>query len=235
MATSPNQCYQVTFLMAAEFPTVVPQVRSLDVKWNGTTVASVQFNPAGYTDTNMGWATHTVNVIGTGADRLSFVSTTTNPPGFGPALDGISVLPNPSIAASPTSQATCSFGTATFSTTASGTGPFTYQWRKDTIAIDTIANPSAATATLTLTSVGPADVASYDCIVTNACGSVTSNAATLAICAANINCDTTVDFGDFLAFFNCYDAEQSCADIDGNPGTDFGDFLAFFNAYDVGC
>jgi hypothetical protein len=54
-------------------------------------------------------------------------------------------------------------------------------------------------------------------------------------CLANVNGDEAVDFGDFLAFFNCYDTEQSCADVDGNPGVDFGDFLAFFNGYDAGC
>jgi hypothetical protein len=140
---------------------------------------------------------------------------------------GITVEPEP--------RSTCPSGAASFSVTAAGVGPITYQWRKNSIAIDTIANPSAAAATLTLTNLGPADAANYDCIVTNACGSITSNAATLSVCAGDINCDESVDFGDFLAFFNCYDAEQSCADIDGNPGTDFGDFLAFFNAYDAGC
>jgi hypothetical protein len=55
-------------------------------------------------------------------------------------------------------------------------------------------------------------------------------------CTADIEgTDRGVDFGDFLAFFNCYDVEGSCADIDGNPGVDFGDFLTFFNGYDAGC
>ena len=54
-------------------------------------------------------------------------------------------------------------------------------------------------------------------------------------CPSNVDGQGGVDFGDFLAFFNCYDTEQSCADVDGNPGVDFGDFLAFFNGYDAGC
>jgi len=54
-------------------------------------------------------------------------------------------------------------------------------------------------------------------------------------CPTDLDGVRGVDFGDFLAFFNCYDAEQSCADIDGNPGVDFGDFLAFFNSFDQGC
>jgi hypothetical protein len=54
-------------------------------------------------------------------------------------------------------------------------------------------------------------------------------------CPADIDGVPGLDFGDFLAFFNCYDASDACGDIDGVPGTDFGDFLAFFNSYDAGC
>ena len=54
-------------------------------------------------------------------------------------------------------------------------------------------------------------------------------------CPSDINRDRSVDFGDFLAFFNCFDQELPCGDIDENPGVDFGDFLAFFNGYDAGC
>lgn len=43
------------------------------------------------------------------------------------------------------------------------------------------------------------------------------------------------DFEDFLAFFNCFDVNDACADIDGVEGADFGDFLYFFNGFDVGC
>jgi hypothetical protein len=146
------------------------------------------------------------------------------------------VLPSPlGVIQSPQSVQTCVSSNVTYTVHAVGPGSLSFAWRKDTIAIDTLANPSAATATLTLNNVQSADAGSYDCIVTNSCGSVTSNAATLTVCAGDINCDESVNFGDFLAFFNCYDTETPCADIDGNPGVDFGDFLAFFNAYDAGC
>ena len=42
----------------------------------------------------------------------------------------------------------------------------------------------------------------------------------------------TIDFGDFLAFFNLYDALDPAVDIDGSGEVDFGDFLLFFNLYD---
>jgi glucose/arabinose dehydrogenase len=54
-------------------------------------------------------------------------------------------------------------------------------------------------------------------------------------CIADVDGEPGVDFGDFLAFFNCYDQELPCANINGLDGVEFGDFLTFFNAYDSGC
>jgi hypothetical protein len=65
---------------------------------------------------------------------------------------------------------------ATFSVTATGTGTLTYQWRKGGIAIGGATNPSLA-----LAAVAEADAGSYDVVVTNVVGSVTSSAAVLAV------------------------------------------------------
>lgn len=57
-------------------------------------------------------------------------------------------------------------------------------------------------------------------------------------CTSDVTRDGEVDFGDFLAFFNCFDIDgpgSECADIDAEAGVSFGDFLAFFNAFDAGC
>lgn len=54
-------------------------------------------------------------------------------------------------------------------------------------------------------------------------------------CPADLDSSGEVDLGDFLAFFNCYDAESSCAEMDAIPGIDLGDFLTFFNNYDGLC
>ncbi len=66
--------------------------------------------------------------------------------------------------------------TLTLSIDAGGTPPLTYQWRKN-------GNPiaGAAASTLTLTKVTAADSASYDVIITNGKGSVTSQAAKVII------------------------------------------------------
>jgi hypothetical protein len=70
---------------------------------------------------------------------------------------------------------------------------------------------------------------------TGSCGDSDCASVSVDVNTADINLDGSIDFGDFLAFFNCYDIEDTCADLDENPGIDFGDFLTFFNGYDSGC
>jgi hypothetical protein len=82
----------------------------------------------------------------------------------------------PSITTQPTSATVSSGQSATFSVTASGTAPLTYQWRKDGTNLAT-----ATSASYTIASVTSADVGSYTVVVTNSAGSVTSNDATLTL------------------------------------------------------
>lgn len=140
-----------------------------------------------------------------------------------------------SISTQPTPSSSCPTGTATFSITVGGSSPFTYAWRKGGLSINTATNPSAATATFSLTNVQPADAGSYDCIVTNACGSVTSNAASLTICATDFDCDGTVDFFDYDSFVTAFEAGDLRSDFDGDGTIDFFDYDAFVNAFELGC
>ena len=80
----------------------------------------------------------------------------------------------PLVVTQPTSQAIGSGQTATFSATASGTAPLSYQWGKNGAAI------SGATAASYTT---PPETASaqFAVVVSNSVGSVTSNTATLTI------------------------------------------------------
>jgi len=82
----------------------------------------------------------------------------------------------PGIAAQPQDQAISVGGTATFSVTATGTAPLSYQWRKNGGAI------SGATASVyTLASVLSSDAGSYAVVVSNTAGSVTSANAVLTV------------------------------------------------------
>lgn len=67
-----------------------------------------------------------------------------------------------------------------YSVTATGSN-LTYQWRKNGIAIDTTANPSAATANLQLLNVQTTDTGVYDVVVSNESGSVDSNDVNLTV------------------------------------------------------
>ena len=68
--------------------------------------------------------------------------------------------------------------------TASGTAPLAYQWRKGGVNLTNGGRVSGATsATLTIGNVEAGDAGSYDVIVSNSAGSVTSNAATLTVSA----------------------------------------------------
>jgi len=69
---------------------------------------------------------------------------------------------------------------ATFSVTATGTPPLSYQWRKNGVNINGATNSS-----YTIASVVPADQGNYSVVVSNSGGSVTSNDASLTVTAPN--------------------------------------------------
>ncbi len=89
----------------------------------------------------------------------------------------------PAITTQPSPQAVAPGGTAVFSVAASGTAPFTYQWRKGGTPLADGGNISGATsATLTVSAASAADVGSYDVVVSNAAPTTaTSNAVALSL------------------------------------------------------
>ena len=83
----------------------------------------------------------------------------------------------PTIATHPASRTVPAGGSATFSVSASGTAPLTYQWQRNGANI-----AGATSVNYTLSPVTTADNgATFRCVVTNAFGSVTSNSATLTV------------------------------------------------------
>ncbi|QYM77807.1 immunoglobulin domain-containing protein [Horticoccus luteus] len=88
------------------------------------------------------------------------------------------------IATQPASQAVNAGGTVTFTVAASGTGPFTYVWKKDTNVVSDSAGHIAgsSTNTLTITNAVAGDAGVYTVDVSNAAPStVTSADATLTV------------------------------------------------------
>lgn len=86
----------------------------------------------------------------------------------------------PSITNHPQSISVSQGNTATFSVTATGTPPFSYQWRKNNINIT-----GATSATFSIPSVLLSDAGNYSVVVTNSVSSATSNNATLTVTGPN--------------------------------------------------
>lgn len=121
--------------------------------------------------------------------------------------------PAPAISTQPLPVVTAPAGSALFAVIAQGgfgSGAPTYQWRKDGVAINTVSNPSAATPVLSIAHVEPADLGSYDCVVTNSCGGIgtASNTASLEFAAPDCNVDFNgdgfvdgFDYDDYVTAF----------------------------------
>lgn len=83
-----------------------------------------------------------------------------------------------------------------FGVTALGTGPISYQWRKDELPIE-----NATGAFLSMASADEVDAGSYDVVVTGPCDAVTSEAVTLEVFfAPDLNADGRIDLLDFAIF-----------------------------------
>ncbi len=94
------------------------------------------------------------------------------------------VIDPPIITTPPMSSTNLAGTTATFTVSASGTTPLSYQWLKNGVGMTDGGNIfGSATATLTLTNVSLSDAANYSVTVSNAAGSVTSSVVTLTVLA----------------------------------------------------
>ncbi len=139
------------------------------------------------------------------------------------------------ITAQPGDLSTCSGGSAAFSVSSVGAGPVTYLWRKDSTDIDPIASPSAATPNLVIASVSTPNIGVYDCVLTNACGSLTSDPATLTVCSTDFDCDGFVTGDDFDSYVAAFELGDISSDFDGDGFVTGDDFDAFVAAFEAGC
>jgi hypothetical protein len=125
----------------------------------------------------------------------------------------------------------------------SATGTVTYQWRKGGAAVANGGSISGATtATLSINPAASGDAGSYDCVVTNACGSTTSAAAALTV-VCYPNCDNStaspiLNVSDFTCFLQQYAAGTAYANCDQStapPVLNVSDFTCFLQKYALGC
>lgn len=156
---------------------------SFSVTATGTAPLSYQWQKNGVALTGATSATLSLSSVTT-ADAGSYAVVVRNAAGSvtsAAATLTVNVAPvAPSITAQPVSQTVTAGASVSFSVTASGTAPLSYQWQKNGIAL-----AGATSATLTLSGVTTASAGSYTVVVRNAAGSVTSGAATLTVNASS--------------------------------------------------
>ena len=130
-------------------------------------------------------ATYTTGVLGTADNGTQFRVLATNAAGS-TASDTVTVAVSdtavaPSVTAQPLALAVLTGSDAVFAVSARGTEALSYQWLKNGIAIDSRSNASAASPMLKLPVTALADAADYSVQVSNAVGSVTSQAVHLGV------------------------------------------------------
>jgi probable HAF family extracellular repeat protein len=141
----------------------------------------------------------------------------------------------PAVSDQPENSAACFSGEAHFSVTATGDGTLRFQWRKGAVAINTTINPSAATATLSLSGLVATDAGQFDCVITNACGATTTDPVSLTVCIGDYNCDGGVDGQDVESFFLAWESGESAGDVNADGGVDGQDVEFFFVRWEAGC
>ena len=88
----------------------------------------------------------------------------------------LTVNQGPAVTTQPTSASECVGSNVTFDVTATGTGTLSYQWQQDGSNIT-----GATSSSYTITGIAAGDAGNYTCVVTNSCGTVTSNSASLTV------------------------------------------------------
>lgn len=144
--------------------------------------------------------------------RLRFIQTGTGSWYFGVDDVGLYSIEGPlppQITTQPVSQLVSAGGTLTLTVVASGTGPFTYQWKLND------ADVSGATSdTLTVSNFSAAQAGDYTVVVSNAGGSTTSSKATIKTFAGLIT--------DNLVVHLKFDGNATDSSGRGNSGTEMG-------------
>ncbi len=162
-AASVNTGQPVTLTATtAAIPSATYQWKKDGTDIAGATSATLTIASAAAGDTG------TYTVVATNASG----STTSNPA----AVTVAGGVVAPTITTHPASQSVTAGTNVTFTVAATGTAPFTYQWKKGGADI-----AGATSASLLLSATTLADSGSYTVVVSNAAGSATSNAATLAV------------------------------------------------------
>ena len=147
----------------------------------------------------------------------------------------------PQVLTGPEPQSVCRGGQATFTISLAGAPSPTIAWQHDGVPLVEGPGPGgsvisgASTTTLTITGTNAAHAGEYAAALTNACGGIVCDSATLHLCIGDADCDGDDDSDDILTFFAAWDRGDAGGDADGDADADSDDVIAFFFAWDGGC
>jgi hypothetical protein len=183
--TVTSQASVITVGNAAPTITTQPASQSVNVganvtfsvAANGSTPLAYQWAKGGVAISGATSASYSLSNVQLG-DAGNYTVTITN--AYGTLTSNAATLTvggtAPSITTAPSDQSVTAGATATFTVSASGTAPLSYQWKKDGIVIN-----GATNASYSLTNAQTDDAGTYTVVVTNAFGNVTSSGAVLTV------------------------------------------------------
>lgn len=161
----------------------------------------------------------------------------------------------PQLLSQPANAITCGGGgalTAAYTTSLSATAPgMTFTWHRGPTPINladprysVVTSPDGLSSTLTITGVTNADVPTtarlfqgldgYRCVISNACGTISTELGGLTICRADFNCSNSVTVQDIFDFLNVWFAGLPTSDINGVGGVTVQDIFDYLSAWFAG-
>lgn len=181
------------------------------------------------------YPTLTISPVGA-ADQGTYQCITTGPCG-GVTSRSVTLSCRPTISVQPQGGTFVGGQQVTLQVVATaGTGA-SYRWRKDGVNLfNGPVHSGVTTSTLTINAYEPSQSGAYSLVITNPCGSVTSDAAVVDVtCPADFNNDGGTDGQDLFEFFEAWAGGLSSADLNFDGGTDGSDVTAFFTRWESGC
>ncbi len=120
---------------------------------------------------------------------------------------------------------------------AAGSGTLAYRWRLNGVDLFDITGriEGSGTDTLKVRHINAGSAGVYDCVVTNACASNTSDGAVLTVCPPDFDCDGFVTGADFDQFVQAFEAGDASADFDQDGFITGVDFDLYVQTFEAGC
>jgi hypothetical protein len=224
-ATTPGQRYGIVF-DAGHVGGVIDGLLQVTVQGAGAPIFSRVLAITGIDANPLYTPEHYSFTADAASTTLTFRDQTISPQLVASLLDNVEVIAEsadaPLVTAQPDRAAIMQGRNATFIVAATGPGPLTYQWQKNSVNIS-----GATSATLTLPAVTSADAANYRALVSNAAGTTSSSAATLLVLPAGILLNGGFEFGS--AAWTLNDTARAYTTLDPSYQPTEGRQVATFN------